>query len=117
MITDDIHDHLDDDKFNNINKNVSSRRYYVNPFRLHHNNNKQRIPIVSNFESIKNRLLTTSRLFSHRPQGLSSKISLSSSESSPLSSEVFLTATAVAAATAAAVRSGPRPLVGIARQA
>lgn len=60
MITDDTHGRiLNDDKFNNnINKNISSTRYYVNPFRPHHNNNKQTIPIVGNFESMKNRLNT-----------------------------------------------------------
>lgn len=54
-------------------------------------------------------VLTTSRLFNQRPQGLSSRISLSSSESSPLSSDVFLAGTTAAAATTAAVESGPRP--------
>lgn len=56
-------------------------------------------------------VLTTSRLFSHRPHGLSSKISLSSSESSPLSSDCFLAAAAPAAVGSAVV---PRPLAGIA---
>jgi len=58
VITDDTHDHLDDDKCSNINKNVSSRRYYVNPFRPHHKNNNQTIPIVGNFKSMKNHLNT-----------------------------------------------------------
>lgn len=58
-------------------------------------------------------VLTTSRLFNHRPHGLSSKISLSSSESSPLSSDGFLAAAPAAVGSAVV----PRPLAGIASAA